>query len=76
MDWYSYTTSGVLKDPKLVKQHFDQLPEEVDLDEEDADDAKIREFLVRTLGPDKASCCPHDDDQEEELNATREIDGR
>ena len=50
LDWYSYSTGGERKDPKLVKQHFDQLTEEIPSDSESViDDERLGEFFRETL---------------------------
>ena len=38
LEWYSYSTGGDRKDPELVKQHFNQLPQEITSDGEPLDD--------------------------------------
>ena len=50
-DWYVYSTGGDNKDPKMVKQQFDQLPQEISSDDESLSaDEHMREFFRRTTG--------------------------
>ena len=69
LDWYSYSTGGDRKDPKLVKQHFDQLPEEFPSDSDsDIDDEKLGEFFRETLKHDKGDSSvylPTEEDDDE-----------
>ena len=73
LDWYSYSTGGERKDPKLVKQHFDQLPKEIDPDDDALNDDEIREFFKKALGPGNESQMVHLDDDTEEFNLAREV---